>query len=253
MRVREHDRIDLARFDRRRVPVAQAQLLESFEQPAVDQDPLVAGGEQVFRSSDRAGGAEKLNVELCGEVPIQFLYGMGAVSGELHCAARLRRARSRPLTLAKEAISIARKANRSSMETMPTRPPPRITIGNRRMPFSRITSMRARDAIAFPSDRELGRHDVADDDHLRIEAFRHDTHHDIAIRDDAAWDPAPIQLFHHDDITHVSFSHQACSFRCAGVPPRGDHFSCAYGSDRHCQLPPASSSSQCDSPTRPRC
>jgi hypothetical protein len=66
MRVREHDCMDLARLDRRRLPVAQAQLLEPFEQPTIDQDPLIAGGDQVLGTSDRASGAEELNAKLCG-------------------------------------------------------------------------------------------------------------------------------------------------------------------------------------------
>jgi hypothetical protein len=82
------------------------------------------------------------------------------------------------------------------------------------------------------------RHDLAHGDRLRIEAFGHDTHYDIAIRDDPTWHPASIQLVYHDDITHVSVSHQACSFRRTGFPSSGDHFSRAYGSDRHLSNPP---------------
>src|SRR5262245_56385262 len=59
MRVREHDGVDGLRIDRKRLPVPLAQLLQSLEQAAVDEDALSTRLEQMFRSGDGARGAEK--------------------------------------------------------------------------------------------------------------------------------------------------------------------------------------------------
>src|SRR5437016_1384463 len=59
MRVGEDHRVDAARIDRQRRPVPLAQLLQSLEEPAVDEHAVIADVEQMLGAGDRAGGAEK--------------------------------------------------------------------------------------------------------------------------------------------------------------------------------------------------
>ena len=57
VRVREHDAIDGRSIEGKRLPVAQPQLFEPLEQPAVDEHAAAAGFEQVLRAGDGFGGA----------------------------------------------------------------------------------------------------------------------------------------------------------------------------------------------------
>ena len=57
--VGENDRMDLARRDRQRLPVAFAQFLEPLEEPAVDQNTHARGVEEVLRAGDGSRGAEE--------------------------------------------------------------------------------------------------------------------------------------------------------------------------------------------------
>lgn len=57
--MREHDRTDLGRRQRQARPVAQAQLLIPVEQAAIDQNPLIAAGDQIFRTAHRPRRAQK--------------------------------------------------------------------------------------------------------------------------------------------------------------------------------------------------
>ena len=59
VRVREDDGVDRLGRDRQRRPVAQAQLLQALEQPAVEQDSLAIDFEEVLGAGHRAGGTEK--------------------------------------------------------------------------------------------------------------------------------------------------------------------------------------------------
>ena len=64
VRVGQYHAVDFFGIDRGWLPIAQAKLLQSLEEPAVDQDPLAPGGNQVFRAGDGVGGAEELNSHL---------------------------------------------------------------------------------------------------------------------------------------------------------------------------------------------
>jgi hypothetical protein len=57
VRVGEDDRVDARRIERRRRPVAQAQLLEALEEAAIDEDGGAARRDEVLRSGDRPGRA----------------------------------------------------------------------------------------------------------------------------------------------------------------------------------------------------
>jgi len=48
MRVGQHDGIDARRIDRERRPVAEAQLLQTLKQAAVDRDAMLAKVEEMF-------------------------------------------------------------------------------------------------------------------------------------------------------------------------------------------------------------
>ena len=58
-RLREDDRVNPRRVDGKRRPVAKPQFLQSLEETAIDENPMIAEIEQMLRSSDRASGAEK--------------------------------------------------------------------------------------------------------------------------------------------------------------------------------------------------
>ena len=60
VRVAQHDGRQGARVDRQRAPVAQPQLLQALEEPAVEQHLLVAGAKQMLRAGDGPGRAEEL-------------------------------------------------------------------------------------------------------------------------------------------------------------------------------------------------
>ena len=45
--------------DRQRLPVALPQLLQTLKQPAVDEDPVASGVEQMLGAGDGAGGAKE--------------------------------------------------------------------------------------------------------------------------------------------------------------------------------------------------
>jgi hypothetical protein len=59
MRVREDDGVDRLGGDRQRRPVAQAKLLQSLEQSAVEQDPLAVYFEEVLGARDSARSSEE--------------------------------------------------------------------------------------------------------------------------------------------------------------------------------------------------
>ena len=59
VRMREDHGVDPGRIDRQRGPVAQAQLFEPLEEPAVDEHAVIAQVEQVLGAGDGARGAEK--------------------------------------------------------------------------------------------------------------------------------------------------------------------------------------------------
>ena len=48
MSMREDDRVDLRRGERKRGPVTMAKLFETLKEAAVDEDPMVAEIEQMF-------------------------------------------------------------------------------------------------------------------------------------------------------------------------------------------------------------
>ncbi|MNN06522.1 hypothetical protein D3C81_1193140 [compost metagenome] len=58
----QHHGVEPGRIQWQWVPVAQAQVLVSLEQPTIHQYPALAGIEQVLRAGDRIGRAEKLQV-----------------------------------------------------------------------------------------------------------------------------------------------------------------------------------------------
>lgn len=64
--VGQHHCMDLVWRHRQRVPVAQAQLLVALEQPAVDQQALLAVGDQVLRPGHRVGTAQEVDVHRHG-------------------------------------------------------------------------------------------------------------------------------------------------------------------------------------------
>jgi hypothetical protein len=57
--VRHHDRVEAGRLEPERLPVPKPQLLESLEQPAVDQDSGAGRLDQELRTGYRAGAAEE--------------------------------------------------------------------------------------------------------------------------------------------------------------------------------------------------
>ena len=59
MRVGQDDGVDVVRVDGERLPVAEAEFLESLEEPAVDEHAVTAEIEQVFRPGDRPGSSKK--------------------------------------------------------------------------------------------------------------------------------------------------------------------------------------------------
>ena len=59
MRVGQHDRRDRRRVDGQRLPVALAQLFQSLEQTAVDEDPVSVDLQQVLGAGDGSGRAEE--------------------------------------------------------------------------------------------------------------------------------------------------------------------------------------------------
>ncbi len=61
MRVSEDDSIDRTHVDRQRRPVAQAQLLETLEQTAIYQNPVMIRLQQIFRAGDGANRAKERN------------------------------------------------------------------------------------------------------------------------------------------------------------------------------------------------
>ena len=60
VRMRQHHCIDVGRGQGQGLPVAQPQLLDALEQPAVDQQLAALVLEQVFRPGDSIGGAKEL-------------------------------------------------------------------------------------------------------------------------------------------------------------------------------------------------
>jgi len=54
--VRQDDRVEARRIDRKRLPVPQTQLFQSLEQATIDQNRLAANLEQMLRAGDRSGG-----------------------------------------------------------------------------------------------------------------------------------------------------------------------------------------------------
>ena len=59
VRVRQHDRVDRRRVDRKRAPVALAQLLGALKQATVDEHAGAPMLDQVTRASHGVGGAEE--------------------------------------------------------------------------------------------------------------------------------------------------------------------------------------------------
>ena len=57
--MRQDHGVDPGRIDRQRRPVAQAQLFEPLEQPAIDEHAVIAEIEQVLGAGDGARGPEK--------------------------------------------------------------------------------------------------------------------------------------------------------------------------------------------------
>ena len=81
--VGEHDRVDGLGRDRQRLPVAQAQLLESLEQAAVHQNGRVAMAQQVFGTGHGAGGTQKL--KLHGRSPRMLSFKEGPADPATRC------------------------------------------------------------------------------------------------------------------------------------------------------------------------
>ena len=59
VRVRQNGRREVGRIDRQRLPIAQPQLLETLKQPAIDQDLVAAGLEQILGAGHRARGPQE--------------------------------------------------------------------------------------------------------------------------------------------------------------------------------------------------
>jgi hypothetical protein len=59
MRVREDDRVDVARLDRERLPVSFAKFLETLKKTAVDQHPVGAGIKKMLGAGDGPGGPKE--------------------------------------------------------------------------------------------------------------------------------------------------------------------------------------------------
>jgi hypothetical protein len=53
----QNDRVDLPGIEGKRRAIAQPQVFEALEQPAVDKDLATAGRDQVFGAGHRPGGA----------------------------------------------------------------------------------------------------------------------------------------------------------------------------------------------------
>jgi hypothetical protein len=66
MRVRQHDLVDFSGCDRERRPITQPQGFVSLEQPAVDEDFLCSGIEQIAGTRYGTCGAEKFETQGCG-------------------------------------------------------------------------------------------------------------------------------------------------------------------------------------------
>ena len=58
--MRKQDSIDLCRWDRKHVPVSEAQVLKTLKKPAVHEDFRFSLGKQIARSGDGLGRAKKL-------------------------------------------------------------------------------------------------------------------------------------------------------------------------------------------------
>jgi hypothetical protein len=71
--VRQHDRVDRVRSDRKIFPVAQPQFLEPLEQPAVEQHARAGVLDQVFRSGHGASRPEKRQLSHPQTIPLRFL------------------------------------------------------------------------------------------------------------------------------------------------------------------------------------
>lgn len=67
--MRQQHGIDACGIHRQRRPVLQAQLLVALEQTAVDQQPPLAGLQQVLRAGDRARGAQEGKVHVSPAQP----------------------------------------------------------------------------------------------------------------------------------------------------------------------------------------
>ena len=59
--VRDDDRVQRRRIELEVAPVPLAQLLQSLEEPAIEQHAAPAGGNEVHRAGDGSGRTEKLN------------------------------------------------------------------------------------------------------------------------------------------------------------------------------------------------
>ena len=59
VRMGEQHRVDRARVDGQRLPIAQPKLLVALEQPAIDQDAAGARFDEVFRARDGPGGSQE--------------------------------------------------------------------------------------------------------------------------------------------------------------------------------------------------
>lgn len=59
MGVRQDQPLNAGRRNGQRVPVAQAKLFFPLKEPAIDQQAIAAGFQQILRAGYRASGAEK--------------------------------------------------------------------------------------------------------------------------------------------------------------------------------------------------
>jgi hypothetical protein len=59
MRVRQDDSVDASGIDRERRPVPEAELFETLEETAVDENAVLAEIEEMLRSRDRSRGAKE--------------------------------------------------------------------------------------------------------------------------------------------------------------------------------------------------
>ena len=59
--MRQHDRIDVGRPNRKRLPIPFAQFLQPLEEPGINQHPGGAGVEQVFGAGHRPRGSQESN------------------------------------------------------------------------------------------------------------------------------------------------------------------------------------------------